>query len=246
MFPSQTKRDIGKPSGMTPPAKKTTSQSPTGVLPNTPAWPGTFSEITENINTTPLQEGGESSESGASGLDSNSSLMDFLKEESKKRDEQHRQLVGSMDTLRNTVVDLKNSIDVEKKTREKEIADVKAQIAGIEQRDKDIIEEMVNKHFANPMTNMSGSDNDQVREKQVIVSGFEECDEQTIIKELEQTLTTRQLYHRVSSVFTFVDPSKIAVMEFETVAAKRGFFKKLQSSKLSGAIRICHFSVQLY
>ena len=29
-----------------------------------------------------------------------------------------------------------------------------------------------------------------------------------------------------------VDPSKIAVMEFETVAAKRGFFKKLQFSKL--------------
>ena len=137
-----------------------------------------------------------------------------------------------MDILRNTVVDLKNSIDVEKKTREKEIADVKTQIAGIEQRDKDVIEEMVKKHFANPMTNMSGSDNDQVREKQVIVSGFEECDEQTIIKELEQTLTTRQLYHWLSSVFTFVDPSKIAVMEFETVAAKRGFFKKLQSSKL--------------
>ena len=91
---------------------------------------------------------------------------------------------------------------------------------------------MVQKHIAMQTTNMSGNENDQVREKQVIVSGFEECDEQTIIQELEQTLTARQLYHRVSSVFTFVDPSKIAVVEFETVAAKRGFFKKLQSSKL--------------
>ena len=79
---------------------------------------------------------------------------------------------------------------------------------------------------------MFGNENDQIREKQVIVSGFEECEEETIIQELQQTLKSRQLFHKINSIFTFVDPSKIAVVEFETVAAKRGFFKKLQSSKL--------------
>ena len=117
-------------------------------------------------------------------------------------------------------------MELEKTTREKEIGELKVKIEDFEKRDQKLVVEMFQKHWSNQTANMSGSDNDQMREKQIIVSGFEECDEQTIIQELQQTLTARQLFHKVSSVFTFVDPSKIAVMEFETVAAKRGFFKK--------------------
>ena len=220
MFSGKQQRDINKPSGTTPLAQKPKLQSSSDVLPTAPTWPGTSAKTTENLNATPLQGGAESSGSRAPGLDSASSLMEFLKGESEKRDEQHRQLVGSMDTLRNTVVGLKNSIDVEKKTREKEIADVKTQIAGIEQRDKEIIAEMVKKEVAVFSSGGIRDEHDADRERQVIVTGFDEREEKNIVDGIKKELEKRDLQQRVTNIFTFVDPSKVGVIEFETVAGK--------------------------
>jgi len=137
-----------------------------------------------------------------------------------------------MDTLRNTVVDLKNSIDVEKKTREKEIAEVKTQIAGIEQRDKEIIAEMVKKEVAVFSSGGITDEQDAIRERQIIVTGFDEREEKVIVDGIRKELEKRDLHQRITSIFTFVEPSKVGVIEFETVAAKRGFFKKMKSRKL--------------
>ena len=42
----------------------------------------------------------------------------------------------------------------------------------------------------------------------------------------------KQIIQKVKALFTFVDPSKVGVIEFETVAAKRGFFKKMGQTKV--------------
>ena len=74
-----------------------------------------------------------------------SSMMEFLKLESEKRDKQHGEIVGSMNQFKNTVADLQKSIDLEKSTREKEIADIKKQLAEVEKRDQTLIDSMVKK-----------------------------------------------------------------------------------------------------
>jgi len=247
MFSSGSKREIGKSSGATPPAQKVKPNTSSEVLPNPPTWPGTRTETTQQFNTPPVQGGSESSEVRAgvetgAGTGSrpseipmeptNADIMRLLLEERENRKTDNGKILTSIDTLREKTDDLQKAVELEKITREKEIGELKSKITDFEKRDQNLVVEMVQKQFAMQSKNMFGNENDQMREKQVIVSGFEECEEETIIQELQQTLKSRQLFHKVDSIFTFVDPSKIAVVEFETVAAKRGFFKKLQSSKL--------------
>ena len=111
-----TKRNIGKSTGESPPTQKFKHNTSTEQVSETPPWPKSSNRNASEDGRAPVQRGGDSSGSGGAGVDS-TSLMDFLKRESEKRDEQHQQLVGSMNTLRNTVVDIKNSIDLEKRTR---------------------------------------------------------------------------------------------------------------------------------
>ena len=105
-----TKRNIVKPSGQTPPAKKPAHTTSPETLPDALTWPIGSEENASKADATPVQGGGDSSVTGGAGVESASSLIEFLKRESEKRDEQHRQLVGSMDTLRNTVVTLTHSL----------------------------------------------------------------------------------------------------------------------------------------
>ena len=72
------KRNINKPSGQTPPAKKPAHTTSPESLPETPAWPKASAENASIVGGTPLQGGGESSGSRGPEINSTSSLMKFL------------------------------------------------------------------------------------------------------------------------------------------------------------------------
>ena len=87
---SDTKRNINKGSGETPPAQKARHNSSSEVVPSVPAWPGASEETTSEGNATPVQrptqsdapvgeQGGIGSEpinANYSGVDV-SAMMDF-------------------------------------------------------------------------------------------------------------------------------------------------------------------------
>lgn len=226
---SETSDDIAQ--------KKFKANTSSEVVPNVPAWPGASKETTSEGNATPVQRPTQSDApvGGQGGIGSeptNADIVKLLLEERQNRKTDNGKILGSIDSLREKTDELQKAVELERTIREKEIGELKVRMADFEKRDENLVTAIVQKQIEMQKTKFSGDDSDQTREKQVIVSGFDECDEQTIIQELQQTLKAKQLFNKVTNVFTFVDPSKIAVMEFESVAAKRGFFKKLQSSKL--------------
>ena len=91
---------------------------------------------------------------------------------------------------------------------------------------------MVKKEVAVISSGGIRDEHDADRERQAIVTGFDEREEKIIVDGIKKELEKRDLHQRVTNIFTFVDPSKVGVIEFETVAAKRGFFKKLKSRKM--------------
>ena len=208
-----TKRNIGKSTGESPPTQKFKHNTSLEQVAETPPWPKSSNRNRSEDGRTPVQRGGDSSGSGGAGVDGSqptnahmdvSALMNFLQLESKKRDDQHAQIVGSMDGLTNTVGDLQKSIELEKSTREKEIAEVKSQIADLQKRDGKLVEEAVKNNMEKMNlgnlrppginagdaghVNMDGS---EIRKRQIIVSGLGDFGEAAnMIAELER-LTKR-------------------------------------------------------
>ena len=249
---SDIKRNINKGTGETPPAQKARHNTSSEVVPNVPAWPGASKETTSEGNATPVQRptksgapmggqggiGSEPTNANNAGVDV-SAMMDFLKLESQKRDQQHAQIVGSMDGLTNTVGDLQKSIELEKSTREKDIAEVKSQIADLQKRDEQLVEEAV-KNSMKKMNlgnlrppginagdaghvNMDGS---EIRKRQIIVSGLGDFEEAAnMIAELER-LTKRIVCLGDGCTFQALGrDSKLAMITFPSIPAKINFYK---------------------
>ena len=75
-----------------------------------------------------------------------------------------------------------------------------------------------------------GSEGDEKRELQVIVGGFkEETEEDEIVRAIEGFLAEGTRRHKVNKVFTFSDPARVGVIQFDTEASKIGFYKKIRN-----------------
>ena len=120
-----------------------------------------------------------------------SQILQYMKQQDQKRDTQHNQIVTSITGLTQETSRLKAAINTETSERKAETSQLREQIQKMEKRLD---------NFKPP--GLETANDDISREKQVIVSGFQETDEQSIVQELQKTLTARQLFHRVSSVFT--------------------------------------------
>ena len=116
---------------------------------------------------------------------------------------------------------LKAAIATETNERKAETGQLREQIERMEKRFD---------NFKPP--GLGAADDDTTRERQVIVSGFKESDEQSIVRTLQKMLEMKEITQKIAAMFTFMDPSKVGVIEFETVAAKRGFFKKMGQTKV--------------
>ena len=175
-------------------------------------------------------------ESGSGSQDIIETMKSLLTQDQSKRDDQHKQMLTSMDGLKTQVTHLQSSIETERTTRETEVQLINERLIKIEEKDskvfKDSIKEEVIKVLGNQRVPDTGHndiiDGDE-RAKQVIVSGFDtNTDADKIVATIEDFLSTDKRRDKVVKVDTFSDPSSIGVITFCTVAAKVGFYKKVQ------------------
>ena len=98
MSSEELKRNINKPTGETPPAKKFGCQSSSQPMQDVGPWPGSAAQNAGMSSTTPVQGGGGTmpgSATGATGVETGSEnnelqkLMKFMERDSAKRDQQH-------------------------------------------------------------------------------------------------------------------------------------------------------------
>ena len=77
------------------------------------------------------------------------------------------------------------------------------------------------------------SDSDEPRSRQVIIHGFEAgSDEAGSTTFINKLLQDNSLTEKAEKVFTFTDPTSIGVIQFRSIAAKSGFFKKTHNVKI--------------
>ena len=94
---------------------------------------------------------------------------------------------------------------------------------------KDVIQQEVKKMYMHTKPT-NNSEEEANRELQVIVGGLDtEEDEEKIVKQIRGILDQVYMFGKVDKVFASSDPTKIAVIEFKTKAAKIGFFKKVNT-----------------
>jgi hypothetical protein len=131
------------------------------------------------------------------------------------------------------VGDLQKSIDVEKATREKEIAEIRKQVAGVEKRDQHLVENMVKEALeANQSRiprNNTGSNDGELRKRQVVVSGLGEFEEtKDMIAMLDGILTKVIGANHGLSMNSLGRGSKVGMLTFPSVTAKVDFYKRIE------------------
>ena len=97
-----------------------------------------------------------------------------MKSERDVRKDEHQDILNSLNDLKGKTGELQVAIETEKNQREAEVKELRAKIESVEKR-------MHN--FTPP--GLAAATDDASREKQVIVSGFEEQDEQSIVEILK-------------------------------------------------------------
>jgi hypothetical protein len=158
-------------------------------------------------------------------------LMEFMKRDSQKRDEQHQQIVSGMSTLTKALNEVKTGLATEAQERKDETKDLRERIASIEKRDQTVIEKMVKTSLEH--INADSKTDEAPRENQIIVSGWTEgADADKIVAEIEAVLTEGTRRRRVVKVETWEDPSTFGVITFDNPLAKFGFFKKVKNEDI--------------
>jgi hypothetical protein len=171
-------------------------------------------------------------------------MKTLMQQDAMKRDEQHKQIVTSFDELKTTVSGLQDAIKQEKTTREQEMEQLNTRMDKFESDDRQQVTQFVKMEVEKMMNNLPTTattthgkqhdDNDDDRDddrrnKQVIVSGFEDgTDADVVIATIEDFLKVGSRRDKVMTVDTFTDPSSIGVISFTTIAAKIGFYKKIR------------------
>ena len=174
-------------------------------------------------------------ETGGSGSkDIIETMKESLTQDQVKHDTQHKQLVMSFDGLKSTVAELQTSIETERQTRETDIRGINERLAKIEDKESaniaDVVKNEVTKVLGTRDYTPKPDDDTEERDKQVIVAGFDEATgADKIIATIEDFLSTASRRDKVVKVDTFTDPSSVGVITFATVAAKIGFYKKVQN-----------------
>ena len=101
--------------------------------------------------------------------------------------------------------------------------------------DKDISEmkaAIANKTKTHEVMKNNNPEEEVCRELQVIIKGLTEPqDEDLVLKQVNEVIESLGARGKCSTPFVFTDPSRIGVIQFRTVAAKIGFFKKANGSE---------------
>ena len=112
-----------------------------------------------------------------------------------------------------------------KKVREENslaVGEVKDDLTKMEARLKKLEEK--------PQKNKDDSDFPN-RDTQVVVTGWiEEVEETEVVERIRRFLSANNMESKVKDVFCFADPSNFGIIEFESIAATRGFLKKLRAA----------------
>jgi hypothetical protein len=149
-------------------------------------------------------------------------MMNSLEEQrtvSGKRDQQHQELLGAFKDLKQTVAKLDVSINTEKETREKEIAEINSRL--------DTMQSV--KETRTSTSKFNDDQDENWRDFQVIAGGFDEDTGSSVIEEtINEFLKLVDLTKKAKKVFTFSEQAQVGIIEFETIAAKISFYKKIK------------------
>ena len=144
---------------------------------------------------------------------------------------------------------ISTSLDTERKTRESEVKDIYAKLENIKTNQDEQVKLNIQEEVAKvvqvevakvmnnkPANTTAHNDDDDItdRAKQVIVSGFDEnTDATVIIATIEDFLKVDTRRAKVVNIDTFSDPSQIGVITFQSVASKIGLFKKIRGQEVT-------------
>jgi hypothetical protein len=178
------------------------------------ASPGEHNNKKSNVTTAKGTHAGDE--------DLKTMMKHFLEEQrtvSNKPDEQHQELLGAFKGLKETVAQLDVPINTEKNTREKQITEINNRL-----------DNMTNiKETRTPTSKFQDDEDENWRDFQVIAGGFDQDTDSSIIEEtINEFLKLVDLTKKATKVFTFSESAQVGVIEFETIAAKISFYKKIK------------------
>ena len=157
-------------------------------------------------------------------------MKDLLTKDSEKRDKQHKELLGSVDELKNTVSNLQSSLETEKTTRETEAKEIKKQLDQMVTKEDVtvLVKKEMEKNIGLSISTSQKAQEAELRSRQIIVTGFgDDTDANIITKQIEDFLDSGSRRAKVVEVDTFTDPSSIGYITFKSVAAKIGFYRMI-------------------
>ena len=141
---------------------------------------------------------------------------------------QHDVLVDKFTDMNNRMGVLSVAVDEERTARETELKKVNKRF----DEQADTIKELVKEEVAKAMTG-SRKDDESSRGRQIIVFGFDSDTDANVIKDtINDFLREGSRRCKVVKVDTFTDPAAIGFIEFESIQAKIGFYKKIKNNEM--------------
>ena len=141
---------------------------------------------------------------------------------------QHDVLVDKFTDLNNRMATMSVAIDEERSIREDEIKQVNKRFDDQKKDLQELVQEEVAKALAGTC-----KEGDNCREKQIIVFGFDSDTDAKVIKDtINDFLLEGSRRSKVVTVDTFTDPAAIGFIEFESIQAKIGFYKKIKDIEI--------------
>ena len=214
------KREIGKHTGSTPDARraKKGEQTFTNNLPSAPPLPNATVDVPQN------------------------DILEFLRqdrldrqEEFKKLHSQHTEMISSIEGLKVTTTQLQTAIEVERTTREKEIADLKVKVSEVEKLGtqdmikKEVAKALESSHSGKSKTN-TDIDDVELRKRQVVVSGLGEFEEaKDMVAMLDEILKKIMGANHGLQMSSVGRGSKLGIITFPSTAAKVDFYKRAEN-----------------
>ena len=218
---SDTKRNINKGSGETPPAQKARYNSSSEVVPSVPAWPGASEETTSEGNATPVQRGAQTVP-GSGSMPTNADLASMMAG--------LQNAMAGMETR--FMTGLQQTVKTEVKTEiTKQITPVKSTVETLVKDMATIKEKVRDLESSNAKQSSGGmSRKDEILD--VVVKGFKEKKAKDVLMaELENIVKT--IMGDAHNVIINVpdDPCNHGILTFEDNSKKLEFYKNAKDKE---------------